>query len=98
MVIPSQAPLSEEGVETRWQAPALRGEGIVQLTNSKEAIKIVVRCITDWSKVQVLPGPPKSSEFADAKRSFDELREIETKRSKTFKKNASRMQMSENFL
>ncbi len=63
MVIPSQSLPhcgDEEGVETRWQAPAKRGEGIVQLTNSKEAIKIVVRCITDWSKVQVLPGPPES--------------------------------------
>ena len=56
MVIPSQARM-REGVETRRQT-SHRDEGIVQLTNSKEAMKMVVRCITDWSLVQIQPGPP----------------------------------------
>ncbi len=33
-------------------------EGIVQITNPKGAVKAVVVRITDWSLVQVQPGPP----------------------------------------
>lgn len=32
-------------------------EGIVQLTNSKEVAKAIVRSITDWSKVRILLVP-----------------------------------------
>src|SRR5581483_160554 len=47
---------SEEGVETRRQAPR-RGEGIVQPTNPRGAAKAVVGCITGWSQVRILVGP-----------------------------------------
>ena len=47
---------NEEGVETRRQAPYW-GEGIVQLTNLKGAVKTVVRSITGWSQVRILVGP-----------------------------------------
>jgi hypothetical protein len=33
-------------------------QGIVQITNLKKVAKAIVISITDWSKVQVLPGPP----------------------------------------
>ena len=33
-------------------------EGIVQITNPKGVTKVIVKCITDWSQVQVLSDPP----------------------------------------
>ncbi len=46
-----------EGVETEWQA-SLWDEETVRTTNSKEVAKAIVACITDWSLVQIQPGPP----------------------------------------
>jgi hypothetical protein len=59
MVIPSQACELQEGVETGRQAPSGEslGEGTVQPTNPKGAVKAVVGCITGWSQVRILPGP-----------------------------------------
>jgi hypothetical protein len=59
MVIPSQARKLREGVETGRQAPSgeCLGEGTVQPTNPKGAVKTVVGCITGWSQVRILPGP-----------------------------------------
>lgn len=58
MAIPSQASASAvEGVETSRQTSHVE-EGIVQITNPKGAVKAVVVRITDWSLVQVQPGPP----------------------------------------
>jgi hypothetical protein len=58
MVIPSQAlAVAREGVETVRQASHV-DEETVQTANSKEATKVVVVRITDWSLVQIQPGPP----------------------------------------
>ncbi len=60
MAIPSQVRQCRKGVETSWQTSHVE-EGIVQTTNPKGVAKAVVVRITDWSMVQVHPGPPKSS-------------------------------------
>lgn len=68
MVIPSQVRFARKGVETVRQVSIIHKRWIKRQSrpsNSKEAMKIVVVCITDWSLVQVQAPPPYTPDSDD---------------------------------